>query len=177
MPVNRHQLINELELKLLNDKEIDDNMAAVGYQVEFHWKGLAKIHLDAGYATDEYHDSIHRESVRATRAQGGNRGGWATRVVTYDEIAHLLEYGTGPDTHGVGSWFGKDGQWHRSPNTPTPAFALAARAEADMSETLSGKGKIRNLRFPFPSIDRGNRPSNNERAGLRARYERQGELF
>lgn len=177
MPVKRHQLINELELKLLNDSEVDDNMADAGRQVEFHWKSLARRTLTAGYATLEYEESIQRETVRRTKAQGGNRGGWATRVVTYDEIAHLLEYGTGPDKHGVGSWFGKDGQWHRSPDTPTPAFALAAEAEADMDGTLSGKGEIRNMKFPFPSISRGNRPTNNERAGVRARYERQGELF
>ena len=164
MPVNRHQLINELEVKLLNDDEITDNVADVGRQVEFHWKSVAHDYLDAGYATGEYERSIHRESVRATRAQGGNRGGWRTRVVTHDEIAHLLEYGTGPDQHGIGRWFGLDGQWHRSPDTPTPAFAIAATVERDMSDTLSKKGRVRNMKFPFPAINRGSRPTNNDRA-------------
>lgn len=178
MPVNRHQLINELEVKLLNDDEITDNVADIGRQVEFHWKWLAKDYLDAGYATGEYRASIHRESVRATRAQGGNRGGWRTRVVTHDEIAHLLEYGTDVDTHGVGSWFGKDGEWHRSPNTPTPAYAFAAQVERDMSDTLSRKGRVRNLKFPFPVIDRGNRPTNSERAAAAGKPSKYGnELF
>lgn len=180
MPVNRHQLINELEVKLLDDDEITDNVADVGRQVEFHWKWLANDYLDAGYATGEYRASIHRESVRATRAEGGNRGGWRTRVVTFDPIAHLLEYGTGPDKHGTGSWFGKDGEWHTSPDTPTPAFALAATVERDMSGTIAARGnrKIRNYKFPFPVISRGGRPTNNARAAAAGKPSKYGnELF
>ena len=64
--------MNELELKLENDHEIVDDFAEVAEMVEFHWKGLAEIELDAGYATEgtPYKDSIHRTSVRTST---GNR--------------------------------------------------------------------------------------------------------
>lgn len=148
MPVNRHQLMNELEMKLSNDSEIADDFADVGRQVEVHWKAIVTKPGEhyapgrGGYATGDYEASIHRESVRGRRAKGsvnaaGKKVGgqiyWHTRVVTHSLIAHFLEYGTGIDLTGVGSWQDLDGKWHKSPLTPTPAFAWAAQVEADFS--------------------------------------------
>lgn len=156
--------MNELymELDKTNLDHTEDNFADMCDEVVFHWKSVAQDNLDRGYATGEYRNSIHRESVRATRAAGGNRGGWKSRAVTYDEIAHLLEYGTGPDQNGEGSWFSiKDGRWHTTPNTPTPAFGIAAEVEMDMNGTFAKRGRKRR-QSSYPAINRGNRPTNQE---------------
>ena len=164
MSVTRVQVINELAMELDKTKldHTEDNFKEICDSVVFHWKSVAERYLNRGWATGEYRDSIHRETIRATRAQGGNRGGWKSRAVTFDEIAHLLEYGTGPDKKGVGVWFGKDGKWHKSPKTPTPAFGLAAEVEMDFNSTLAKRGKkIR--KAGYPSISRGGRPTNQDR--------------
>lgn len=165
MTVTRKQIMNELYLELDKTRmdNTEDNFAAMCDEVVFNWKVAATRELDRGYSTGEYRNSIHRESVRATRAEGGNRGGWKSQAVTYDPIAHLLEYGTGVDQEGEGSWFGKDGRWHTTPNTPTPAFGLAAQVEHDMNSTFAKRGKKR--RRPaggYPAINRGDRPTNQE---------------
>ena len=167
MSVTRKQVMNELAMELDRTRldRTEDNFADMCDEVVFHWKSIAQANLDRGYATGEYRNSIHRESVRATRAEGGNRGGWKSRAVTYDEIAHLLEYGTGPDQDGKeGSWFSiKDGRWHRTANTPTPAFGLAAEVEMDMNSTFAKRGRKRNPPAGgYPAIDRGDRPTNQE---------------
>lgn len=147
MPVNRHQLMNELEMKLVNDQEAYDDFADVARQVEFHWKAIVTKPGEhyapgkGGYATGEYEASIHRESVRGRAPKGATRSGkkiggqfvWHSRVLTNSEIAHFLEYGTGVDKIGVGVWVDLQGKWHKSPNTPTPAFAWAAQVERDFT--------------------------------------------
>lgn len=158
-----NELILELDKTRMDHTE--DNFAAICDEVVYNWKIAATRELDRGYATGEYRNSIHRESIRATRAEGGNRGGWKSRAVTYDEIAHLLEYGTGPDQDGKeGSWFSiKDNRWHTTPNTPTPAFGIAAGVENDMNSTFAKRGRKR--RRPadgYEPINRGNRPTNEE---------------
>lgn len=168
MSVTRRQVMNELSMELDKTRmdHTEDNFAAICEQVVLHWKSLAEVELNRGYATGEYRDSIHRESIRATRAAGGNRGGWKSRAVTYDEIAHLLEYGTGVDKKGVGVWFGKDGRWHKTPNTPTPAFGLAAQVEMDFNSTLAKRGRRRRRNESFRPINRGGRPTNQDRADM-----------
>lgn len=165
MSVTRRQVMNELAMELDKTRlgHTEDNFALICDSVVIHWKSLAEDYLDAGYATGEYRNSIRRESVRATRAEGGNRGGWKSRAVTYDEIAHLLEYGTGPDVEGTGVWFGLDGKWHKSKKTPTTAYGLAAQVEMDFNSTLAKRGRKRR-RGHYPSISRGKRPTNAERA-------------
>ena len=150
MPVNRVQLMNELELKLLNSAEIADDVADVGDQVEFHWKGLARLELDAGYATGEYERSIHRVSTRGRRAKGsvnaagkkiGGQFMWHTKVVTHDEKAHFIEYGTEPDDAPLwplppknkGHWYDTEGVYHWYWKTPTRAYNLAGQTELDFS--------------------------------------------
>lgn len=166
MPVTRRQVMNELYMELDKTQlgRTEDNFARICDEVVFHWKMLAEDYLDSGYATGEYRDSIHRKSVRATRAEGGNRGGWKSQAVTYDEIAHLLEYGTGPDKKGVGRWFGKDGRWHKTPKTPTPAFGLAAQVEMDFNGTMAKRPSRRRRKDHYPPINRGGRPTNQDRA-------------
>jgi hypothetical protein len=163
MTVTRRQIMNEIAMELDKTKldHTEDNFADICDQVVSEWKSNARIYLDRGYSTGEYRNSIHRESVRATRANGGNLGGWKSRAVTYDEIAHLLEYGTGPDQEGVGSWFSiKDNRWHRTPNTPTPAFGLAAEVENSFNSTWPKTSGVKG--GPYAAINRGNRPTNQE---------------
>jgi len=163
MSVTRRQMMNEIYMELDKTKlgHTEDNFREICDEVVYNWKAAATRELNRGYATGEYRDSIHRETIRATRAEGGNRGGWKSRAVTYDEIAHLLEYGTGKDKKGVGVWFGKDGRWHKTPDTPTPAFGLAAGIEHDFNSTFAKRGKkIRQK--SYRAIDRGNRPTNME---------------
>lgn len=170
MSVTRTQIMNELMMELDKTElgHTKDNFKHICDQVVAHWKGLATDYLDRGYATGEYRDSIHRKSVRATKAEGGNKGGWKSAAVTYDEIAHLLEYGTGPDKKGVGVWFDKDGKWHKSPKTPTPAFGIAAQVEMDMNEGTRAKRGKRIRKKNYRPINRGQRPTNQE---LAAEYE------
>lgn len=161
MTVTRRQVMNEIAMELDRTKldHTEDNFAEICDQVVNEWKHYADMYLNRGYATGEYRNSIRRETVRATRAEGGNRGGWKSRAYTRDEIAHLLEYGTGPDENGVGSWFStKDGRWHTTPNTPTPAFGIAAEVENSFNSTWP-KGPGRSRGGPFSDIDRGQRPS------------------
>lgn len=166
MTVTRAQIMNELMLELDKTRldHTEDNFREMCDQVVSEWKAVAQMNLDRGYATGEYRNSIHRETIRATRAEGGNRGGWKSRAVTYDEIAHLIEYGTGPDEENrPGSWFSvKDGRWHTSPNTPTPAFGIAAEVEHAMNSTFAKQGRKRRRQDSYEPIDRGDRPTNQE---------------
>ena len=167
MTVTRTQIMNEIYMELDKTKldHTEDNFREICDQVVNEWKSNATLYLDSGYATGEYRASIHRETIRATRAEGGNRGGWKSRAVTRDPIAHLLEYGTGPDEPPKeGSWFSiKDNRWHTTGKTPTPAFGLAAMVENSFNSTWPKRGRKRK---PPPggydSIDRGNRPTNEE---------------
>ena len=151
MPVTRTQVMNELTLHLRDDADIADDFAAVGDQVVEHWRDLARKWLDAGYATGEYEHSIHRESEQGRRAKGsvnaaGKKTGgqfvWHTKVVTYDEKANLIEYGTGPDDapnwpkppKNRGHWYDTEGVYHYYWKTPTKAYALAAITEVDFNE-------------------------------------------
>lgn len=164
MAVTRAQIMNEIYMELDKTKldHTEDNFAEICDDVVREWKHYADMYLDRGYATGEYRNSIHRETIRATRAAGGNRGGWKSRAVTYDEIAHLIEYGTGPDQEGVGSWFSiKDNRWHTTPNTPTPAFGIAAEVENAFNSTWP-KPPRRRRRGKYDPIDRGARPTNEE---------------
>ena len=64
---------------------------------------------------------------------------WHTRVVTDDPIAHLLEYGTVADPPGThAQWIDRNGKKRKSRNTPTPAFAWAAKVERYFIENPNG---------------------------------------
>ncbi len=148
MPVTRKQIMDELSAELINSGDIADDFAAVGDQVEFHWKSIARDNLDAGYATGEYVNSIHRVSTRGRRAKGsvnaagkkiGGQFVWHTKVVTHDEKAHLLEYGTAPDDapnwpkppKNGGHWYDTEGEYHWHWNTPTKAYNFVGTVELD----------------------------------------------
>lgn len=152
MAVNRVQLMNELELKLENDREAYDDTVEVAEMVEFHWKGLAEIELDAGYATGAYKESIHRVADQHRQPKGardpsgkaiGGRFLYHHKVVTYSPIAHFLEYGTPPDDapnypkppNAGGHWIDTEGEEHFWWNTPTKAYKFAAQTALDFGGT------------------------------------------
>jgi hypothetical protein len=142
--------MNELTLHLTDDSDVADDVADVGDEVAWRWKGLAERELDAGYATGEYVHSIHRVSTRGRRAKGsvnaagkkvGGQFVWHTEVVTRDEKAHFIEYGTAPDDapnwpkppKNRGHWYDTEGVYHWHWNTPTRAYAFAAQVELSFS--------------------------------------------
>ena len=152
MPVTRKQIMNELSAELVNSGDIADDFADVGDQVENHWQTIARDNLDAGYATGEYVSSIHRVSTRGRRAKGsvnaagkkiGGQFVWHTKVVTHDDKAHLLEYGTLPDGGpsgppnypkpplNGGHWYDTEGEYHWWWNTPTKAYNFVGQVELD----------------------------------------------
>ena len=163
MAVNRHQLMNELEMKLSADDDVYDISAEVADDVVRSWQRMALMDLDQGYATGEYVESIHRETQKGRHpagtldASGTKIGGrfWAhSRVVTYDNKAHFLEYGTGPDDapnypdppNAGGHWRDPQGLLHFGWNTPTPIYAFAARVEMDYNATTAKLPKSKKAR-------------------------------
>lgn len=154
MAVNRHQLMDELELKLSNDAEAADEVAAFADYVKDTWQRIATQDLDAGYATGAYVASIKRIGTKRQHAKGtknaagkkiGGQFYWHHVVKTYSDIAHFLEYGTGPDNapnyplppNQGGHWTDPQGGKHVWWNTPTPIFALAAKTEDEVAATAS----------------------------------------
>lgn len=138
MPVNRLQLMNELQVKIEDDPEVRLQTRAFAEEVKEYWKRIAPSPGDAGHpwSTGEYRASIERI---ATRGKGkGGRFIWHHWVGTFDPIAHFLEYGTDPDRDPAtsrGNWIDLDGVHQWGWNTPTPAFAFAARVAAHFGGT------------------------------------------
>lgn len=143
MSVNRVQLMNELRLKIENDAEAKRDFKVFCDEVKDYWQHLAPDGPTSQHpwSTGAYHDSIQRFSERDRDSRG--RFMYHHWVATYDPIAHLLEYGTGPDDapnypkppKAGGNWFDLDGEHHTWWNTPTPAFAFAARTAAHFGGT------------------------------------------
>lgn len=146
MPVNRTQLHNEIQLKASRDSEIWEKSLDYAEEVRDFWQALAPDEGDH-YATGFYKHSIHIESERARHAAGtvdemgrkiGGRFYWKHRVVTSADNAEYLEYGTPPDydpANSKGNWWDLDGEHHWGWNTPTKAYAFAARTAAAFGGT------------------------------------------
>lgn len=133
MPVNRVQLMNELMLKIQNDEEVRRDVKDFAEKVKDHWQRISPAHATAAHpwATGAYRRSITRQSEMFRNARGHFQ--YRHWVGTYSPIAEYLEYGTGVDVNGTGSWIDMDelgrgtGKRRKSKNTPTPEFAYAAR--------------------------------------------------
>lgn len=136
MPVNRAQLMNELQVKIENDQQAKRDFKAFAEQVREYWQHLAPRDGDPNHpwATGNYRASIRRFSARDRDARG--RFMYHHWVATFDPIAHLLEYGTVADAPGGhATWIDLDGTRRFGPNTPTPAFGYAARTAAHFGGT------------------------------------------
>jgi len=115
-------------VKITNDAEVRRGTKAFAEKVEDHWKQIAPSPGDPDhlYATGGYKASIQNVQNREP-ATGRFTFGW--KVFTIHPNAIFLEYGTRPDKKrpNFARYQRHDGTWGRSPNTPTPAFAYAAR--------------------------------------------------
>lgn len=145
MPVDRIKLEHEIRLKLAVDGELRHESREFADEVRDTWVRIWESMGPHPYETRDYARSIQVHGVGRAIKYGqhpkgapGGVGGRFTgknvyahyRVSTDDPIAPFIEYGTGPDVKGVGVWQDLDGNWHRSPKTPTPEFAPAAHTAA-----------------------------------------------
>lgn len=150
MAVSVQEIERELRLKLSRDGEIQRESREFAEDVRDTWIAMWESMGPHPYETGDYVDSIevHGEgkalsfgkfpagSVDAVTGEkiGGRFTGKNVyaryRVSATDWKAFFIEYGTGPDTQGVGVWEDLDGKFHKSPLTPTEEFAPAAHTAA-----------------------------------------------
>lgn len=153
MTSSRQEIEREIRIKIGTDAEVGRDAQSFAYEVLHRWIEIWESLGPHPYETGQYADSIEVRSSGAGRARhpkgarnaagkaiGGQfiEGGvvWRYWVGTDDEIANLIEYGTGWDKDGVGVWQDLDGSWHKSPATPTPEFAPGAKTAAFFHGTL-----------------------------------------
>jgi hypothetical protein len=138
MPVDRIKLEQELLLKIADDQQVRREVIDFAEDVKEHWRDLAPSGPSTAHpwATGDYRRSIVRMSSMYRKPKGTPGAGqfqYHHWVGTDDPIAGFLEYGTDSDVNGTGSWIDMNmlgqgtGERRRSKNTPTPAFAYAAR--------------------------------------------------
>lgn len=147
------ELRDEIEMKLRESEEVHRKSDNFAEEVERHWRMVWASMGPHPYETGAYEDSITVIKTFLRNKQGripkGMPGaGRYTNEVLYSysvgsdhPVAHLIEYGTGPDINGVGRWYGphkKTGKmgWHKTPNTPTRAFHPAAKTVLHFHGTM-----------------------------------------
>lgn len=152
------ELRDEIEMKLRESEEVHRKSDNFAEEVERHWRMVWASLGPHPYETGAYEASITviktylREKQgrvpKGMRGPNGERPGTYTSETLYSYSvgsdhpeAMLIEYGTGPDINGVGSWYGphkitgKMG-WHKTPNTPTRAFHPAAKTVLHFHGTM-----------------------------------------
>jgi hypothetical protein len=137
---NRTALRLEVQKKIIKDIEVHRKGKEFAEDVRDYARRRALTDMRSGYATGKFIESITVERTRSRLGQftGGPQGLPAWKVISRDPKAHLLEYGTGIDKEGVGSWQDLDGKWHKSPFTPTPEFATFAKTAFRFGGTPDG---------------------------------------
>lgn len=151
MTTSREQIENELRVKIENDVSVHRQADEFADEVRDQWVRIWEMMGPHPYETGDYVESIEvrravsgrkRYAKGAVDAAGTKIGGRFTGEVLYsywvgtdNPHAPFIEYGTGPDINGVGSWQDLDGSWHKSPKTPTPEFAPAAHVAAHYGGT------------------------------------------
>lgn len=115
-PFSEYGISDEEVAKAIRESaEVDVELRKFAEEVVEVWRANSPIR------TSEYAASVKVLKVRHGKAVVGTRY-WK---------AHMIEYGTGPDTKD-GSRFG--------PNTPTPEFAPGAKTAAHFGGTLDETG-------------------------------------
>lgn len=127
MRESQRELENEIGLKVSKDlqvkrgsKEFAERVVA---QAKLEWREtrMGKQEGDGSpphtYEDGHFEDSIHAEKRRERFLNAGWWPHWW--VGSNHPLAHMLEYGTGPDKPGSKSPWG--------PNTPTPEFGTFAK--------------------------------------------------
>lgn len=138
------ELRDEIEMKLRESEEVHRKSDNFANEVENRWQQIWRSMGPHPYETGAYEASITVIKTYLRERQGrlpkgvwgpnGERPGSYTSETLYSysvgsdhPVAHLIEYGTGPDVNGVGRWWGLDERWHKTPNTPTRPFHPAAK--------------------------------------------------
>jgi hypothetical protein len=122
------ELEREILSKLKNDEELRRKTKEFTEDVRDTARRIALTDMTKGYATGEYVASIQVARRRNRRGQFSNGPAWM--VVTDDDKANLLEYGTGADAEDTHSPFG--------PDTPTPVYATFAKTALHYKGTSDG---------------------------------------
>jgi len=131
MAIHNYEAALEAEIlsKLKNDAELKRKTKEFAEDVRDYARRIAAEDMDRGYATGEFVASIRVE--RRRNARGAFQAGPAWRVVSRDDKANLLEYGTGDDSDTSNSPFG--------PNTPTPEYATFGKTAFRYRGTPDGE--------------------------------------
>lgn len=123
------ELEKEILAKLADDSEVKRKTKEFAEEVRDTARTIAFDDMDKGYVTGEYAASIH--VARRKNRKGQFTKGPAWMVVTDDEKAHFLEYGTGFDAPGTHSPWGRF--------TATPAYATFAKTALRYRGTPDGE--------------------------------------
>lgn len=147
------KLRDEIEMKLRESEEVHRKSDYFADEVADRWELEWEMMGPHPWEKGAYKASITVIKTFLRNKQGripkGMPGaGRYTNEVLYSysvgsdhPVAHLIEYGTGPDINGVGRWYGphkKTGKmgWHKTPNTPTRAFHPAAKTVLHFHGTM-----------------------------------------
>lgn len=106
---------SELAAAIASSAEVDAGLREKAQEIADYWRSVSPVD------TGEYAASVKVQKVKNGKASVGSKH-WR---------AHLIEFGTGPDT--------KDGSKY-GPDTPTPAFAPGAKTAAHFGGTLDADG-------------------------------------
>lgn len=123
------ELESEILSKLKKDPELHRKTKDFAEDVRDTARMIALGDMDKGYATGEFAESIQVE--RRRNALGQFQAGPAWRVVSRDNKANLLEYGTGND--------GEDTHSPWGPYTPTPPYHTFAKTALRYRGTSDGE--------------------------------------
>lgn len=106
---------SDLAAAIASSAEVDAGLRAKAEEIVEYWRGVSPV--DSG----EYAASVKVQKVRRGKGVVGSKH-WR---------AHMIEFGTGPDTK-KGSKFG--------PDTPTPAFAPGQKTAEHFGGNLAEGG-------------------------------------
>jgi len=132
----RQQIELEIDAKIAKERELQRKLKEHAEDARDYAKRIATTDMDSGYATGEYVESIRVEQQRDPK--GRFKKGW--KVVSRDDKANLLEYGTKRDAPGGhATWVDLDGVRRFGPNTPTPRFEIFAKTAFRFGGTPDGE--------------------------------------
>ena len=132
----RHQIQLEIDAKIAKERELQRKLKEHAEDARDYARRQAAEDMTHGYATGEFVESIHIEQQRDPK--GRFKKGW--KVVSRDDKANLLEYGTKRDAPGGhATWIDLDGERHFGPNTPTEKFETFAKTAFHFRGTPDGE--------------------------------------
>lgn len=129
---------NSRELRRAFNDFIDDVEAMWKHIWEMDSQGRLAEELGVAHPYSHGRYKAHIKKIKLakfTRIKTALKAGIPIGAVyNDDEVAHFVEYGTGPDKPGGhGNWFDFEGNHHFSGDTPTPEFAPMRKTFAVMN--------------------------------------------